>query len=93
MAQAQANRVRISSRVSINVQNKLERAAELIGSTLNQFIINSAIQEAQRIIEQESVIKLSEADAKKVFALIDNPPKPNKRLQAAVKSYRSAVCA
>ncbi len=47
---------------------------------------NSAYQEAQRVIERESVIRLSQRDARKVLSLLDHPPKPNKRLKAAVKA-------
>jgi len=30
-------------------------------------------------------------DAHKVLALLDNPPKPNKRLKDAVKAFKAAV--
>ena len=43
------------------------------------------------MIERESVIRLSQKDAHKVLALLDNPPKPNKRLKAAVKEFKGAV--
>ncbi len=33
----------------------------------------------------KSIIHLSEKDARKVLSLLDNPPKPNKRLKNAVK--------
>ena len=49
------------------------------------------IMEAQRVIERESVIRLSQKDAHKVLALLDNPPKPNKRLKDAVKAFKGTV--
>jgi uncharacterized protein (DUF1778 family) len=55
--------------------------------------VQTAYEEAQRVIERESVIRLSQKDARKVLSLLDNPPKPNKRLNDAVKAFKGAVLA
>jgi uncharacterized protein (DUF1778 family) len=86
-------RKRITARVSDTVRVTLEQAAELLGATVNQFVVQTAYQEAQRVIERESVIRLSQKDARKVLALLDNPPKPNKRLKDAVKVFKGTVLA
>jgi uncharacterized protein (DUF1778 family) len=54
-------------------------------------VVQSAYQEAQRILERETVIRLSQRDAQKVFALLERPPKPNKQLRDAVKAYHDLV--
>jgi uncharacterized protein (DUF1778 family) len=69
----------------------MEQAAELMGATLNQFMVQVAYLEAQRVIERESVIRLSQKDARKVLSLIDTPPKPNKLLKQAVKEFKGSV--
>ena len=84
-------RKRITARVSDKVRATLEQAAELLGATVNQFVVQTAYQEAQRVIERESVIRLSQKDARKVLSLLDHPPKPNKRLKDAVKQFKSAM--
>jgi uncharacterized protein (DUF1778 family) len=84
-------RKRITARVSDRVRNTLEQAAELLGANVNQFIVQTAYVEAQRVIERESVIRLSQKDAHKVLALLDNPPKANKRLRDAVKLFKGTV--
>ena len=84
-------RKRITARVSDTVRVTLEQAAELLGATVNQFIVQTAYQEAQRMIERESVIRLSQKDARKVLSLLDNSPKPNKRLKDAVKAFKGTV--
>jgi uncharacterized protein (DUF1778 family) len=86
-------RKRVTARVSDTVRVTLEQAAELLGATVNQFVVQTAYQEAQRVIERESVIRLSQKDARKVLALLDNPPKPNKRLRDAAKVFKGTVCA
>lgn len=84
-------RKRITARVSDQVRITLEQAAELLGSTVNQFVVQTAYLEAQRVIERELVIRLSQKDARKVLSLIDNPPKPNQRLKEAAKDFKGSV--
>lgn len=84
-------RTRITARVSENVRDALEQAAELLGSTVNQFVVQTAYQEAQRLLERESIIRLSQKDARKVLSLLDAPPKSNKALKDAVKAYKGSV--
>jgi len=84
-------RTRITARVSDNVRVTLEQAAELLGSTVNQFVVQTAYQEAQRVIEKESIIRLSQKDAQKILSLLDNPPKPNKKLRDAVSTFKGTV--
>ena len=84
-------RKRITARVAENVRVTLEQAAELLGATVNQFMVQTAYQEALRVLERESLIRLSQKDAEKVFSLLDHPPKPNKRLNHAVEVFRGGM--
>jgi uncharacterized protein (DUF1778 family) len=84
-------RKRITARVSDSVRDTLEQAAELLGATVNQFVVQSAYLEAQRVIERESVIRLSQKDAHKILSTLDNPPKPNKQLKDAVRKFKGTV--
>ncbi|HEV2330994.1 MAG TPA: DUF1778 domain-containing protein [Verrucomicrobiae bacterium] len=85
------SRKRITARVSDSVRDTLEQAAELLGATVNQFVVQTAYTEAQRVIERESVIRLSQKDAHKVLSLLDDSPKPNKRLKDAAKAFKARV--
>lgn len=84
-------RKRITARVSDSVRETLEQAAELLGATVNQFVVQTAYVEAQRVIERESVIRLSQKDAHRILTLLDHPPRANKRLKDAVKIHQSIV--
>ncbi len=84
-------RKRITVRVSDQVRVTLDQAAELLGATVNQFVVRTAYQEARRVIERESVIRLSQKDARKILSLLDNPPKPNKRLKDALRAFKGSV--
>ena len=59
-------RTRITARVSDIVRTTLEQAAELSGATVNQFVVQTAYLEAQRLIERETVIRLSQSDARRI---------------------------
>jgi uncharacterized protein (DUF1778 family) len=82
---------RITARVPAELRETLAQAARLQGATLNQFVVQSAFQEAQRIVERETLIRLSQRDAQKVFTLLDHAPKPNGPLREVVKACRAKV--
>lgn len=83
------NEARVTARIPASVKETLQKAADLSGATLNQFLVQAALKEAHNILEAERVITLSEQDAEKVFRLIENPPKPNARLLAAVERHKA----
>jgi uncharacterized protein (DUF1778 family) len=81
---------RVSARVSSKVYDALAQAAELTGATLNQFLVQSAYEKAQEVIEKERFIKMTVRSASAFFDALEQPPPPNKKLRLAVKSYRKA---
>lgn len=84
---------RIGARVPPDFYETLNRAAELTGATVNQFLVQSALKEAQAVIEREQTIRLSRRDCERLLELLellDNPPKPNARLKTAQKRYQKA---
>jgi uncharacterized protein (DUF1778 family) len=76
--------VRLTARISHSVQATLLQAAEISGSTLNQFLVQAAIEKAQQILDADRVIKLSAAEADRIFELLENPPVPNQQLKQAM---------
>lgn len=88
MGSVTAKQDRIGARVPHDVYETLCRAAELSGATINQFLVQSALKEAQAVIEREQVIRLSTRDWSWMLGLLENPPKPNAKLKAAMKRYQ-----
>ncbi len=85
-------RGRITARLSAEKQELLQLAADLSGSTLNQFVVQSALRAAEHVIEQEEVIRsirLTVEQSQRFFALLDAPAKPNEALQRAMKRFRN----
>ena len=91
MPTMEADKIRLTTRVPASLRDTLEQAAQLQGASLNQFVIQTAFEEAQRILERESVIRLSREDARRMFELLENPPKANRRLKQAVKDFKASV--
>jgi uncharacterized protein (DUF1778 family) len=89
MTLASDERGRITARVPQSVQDTLQQAADLLGAPLNQFIVQAALREAQRVIEHERVVELSCHDAAFLLRLLDKAPKPNARLARALQNYKS----
>lgn len=90
MATAIVKQDRIGARVPHEVYETLCRAAELTGATVNQFLVQAALKEAQEVIERQEVIRLSPRDWNWLLELTENPPKPNAKLKAALKRYQKA---
>jgi uncharacterized protein (DUF1778 family) len=80
-------RGRITARMPQNVRDTLQQAADLLGATLNQFVVQAALSEARRVIECDRVIHLSGTDAVFLLNLLEKPPAPNARLRKALQYY------
>ncbi len=83
-AVARRNEARVTARVPKRVQDRLQYAADLTGATLNQFMVQSALKEADAIIEKENLIVLSKRDAQVFFRALANPP-------AATDAFKKAA--
>ena len=81
---------RVSARVPAHVYNTLAQAADLIGATLNQFLVQSAFEKAQTVIENERLIKMTTRSANAFFNALENPPPPNEKLKHAMKAYKGS---
>ncbi len=83
---------RISARVPSHVRDRIAMAAQAMGATVNQFLVQSAVEKATEVLERERVISLSSNDAKIVYALLDAPPAPSDALKSAVRSRKGLLC-
>lgn len=75
-----------------DVYERIAEAAKTVGATLNQFIVQSAIEKANDVIERERTIHLSTRAAKAVFDLLENPPQPSRQLKKALQQRKNILC-
>ncbi|MEK6673360.1 MAG: DUF1778 domain-containing protein [Nitrospirota bacterium] len=83
---------RIPARMPYDVYERIAEAAKTVGATLNQFIVQSALEKANDIIARERTIHLSTQAAKTVFDLLENPPQPTMQLKKAFQQRKKLLC-
>lgn len=89
MASSPARTQRFDARLSARDKQLLDRAAQLSGRSLTEFVIGTAREAALRAIARYDGVVLADADDQAAFvrALLD-PPAPNRRLRRAVQRHR-----
>jgi uncharacterized protein (DUF1778 family) len=84
---AQAGK-RLTTRITDHVQERLQVAADIVGATLNQFVVQAALEKAERVIESESTILLTRRESLRLLEMIENPPPRNKKFLQAQARYQ-----
>jgi uncharacterized protein (DUF1778 family) len=79
---------RLTTRITDHVQSTLQAAADLVGSTVNQFVVQAALEKAGKIIESESSIVLTRRESLRLLELIENPPPRNEKFTQAQAKYQ-----
>ena len=79
---------RFQTRMPYHVHERLMHAAEVSGATLNQFVVQSALEKANSLLEREQILNLTYRDAEALFDAIEQPPSPNEHLIKAARNYK-----
>jgi uncharacterized protein (DUF1778 family) len=79
---------RLTTRITDHVQGTLQVAADLVGATLNQFVVQAALEKAAKVIESESTIALTRRESLRLLEMIENPPPRNEKFLQAQARYR-----
>jgi uncharacterized protein (DUF1778 family) len=87
-ATAKAKRERLEARITPEQKALFQRAADLTGRSLTDFVVSSVQAAAEEAIEQHHVIHLSARDSLIFAEAILNPAEPNEHLRAAARRYR-----
>lgn len=78
---------RLEARVSRDQKALFQRAAELQGRTLTDFVIASVHDAAVRVISETQTIRLSAKESQAFAEALLNPREPNARLKTAARRY------
>ncbi|NJM29891.1 MAG: DUF1778 domain-containing protein [Rhizobiales bacterium] len=82
---------RMHLRVRPEVKARLVRAAALRNTDLTNFVTETALRAADAVIAEAESIRLNERDFKRVLELLENPPKPNAKLRAAIAALPDTI--
>lgn len=74
----------------LNEEQKLliQRAADLEGRTMTDFVLHSAESAAERTIEKRAMLILTARETEAFANAILNPPDPGRVLRQAARAYR-----
>lgn len=82
---------RLEARVKPEIKALWQKAAELEGRTLTDFVVASVQEAAYQVIERHEKLKLDEEDSKAFVDALLDPPQPNKFLVAAALRYKETI--
>ena len=75
---------RFNIRILPEQKAMIARAAALSNKDMTDFILDKVMREAQAVIEAAEVVSVPKRDFARILDLLENPPKPNARLKAAI---------
>jgi uncharacterized protein (DUF1778 family) len=78
---------RLEARISSDQKALFQRAAEIQGRTLTDFVIASVHDAAVRTIDETQAIRLTEQESRAFAEALLNPREPSPRLKAAAQRY------
>jgi uncharacterized protein (DUF1778 family) len=82
---------RLETRISKEHKELFQRAADIQGRSLTDFVITSVLEAAKKAIQEHEMMILSAQD-RQVFAnALLNPPEPSTKLQAAAQRYKQQM--
>lgn len=88
MSNIASSKSRLEARVSPEIKELSQRAADLEGLTLTDFVSVSVKEKALQVIEQHQKLQLSIEDSIAFVDALLNPPEPNEALKAAAKHHQ-----
>lgn len=88
---AETRNDRLQIRLDAASKSVLQRAASYRRKTVSQFVLATALEEAEKVIRENELVNLSGADWTIFFDALTNPPPPNAALRRAFAKYQKAT--
>jgi len=86
-----ARMYRFDARLNRDQKLLIQRAADLAGRSMTDFVLQSAEAAAERTIQERAMLVLSARDSLTIAAAILNPRGPGQTLRKAVRQYAVAM--
>jgi uncharacterized protein (DUF1778 family) len=88
---AVTKRERLEARITADQKALFQRAADLSGRSLTDFVVSSLQEAAEEVVRSHEVMRLSARDSAALIEALLNPPPPNENLRAAAERYRKFI--
>lgn len=80
---------RLEARVQPEKKERIQRAADIEGLSLSDFVVSKAYAAAEEIIREHEMMELNAQDSVLFVEALLNPPEPNENLRAAFRDYEA----
>jgi uncharacterized protein (DUF1778 family) len=88
---ARSKPYRFDARLNERQRLLIQRAADLEGRSLTDFVLHSAEEAAERAIEERTLIMLTARDSEAFVEKLLHPEEPGPVLRTAVKRYKDRL--
>ena len=82
---------RLEARISHEQKTLFQQAALLSTRTLSEFVVASAQEAAQRIVDEHENVRLTREEQLRFVKALLKPTAPSKRLRQAAAQYRATT--
>lgn len=82
---------RLEARLPAETKAIIQRAADISGRSLSDFVVSSALGAAEETIRRHEVIALSARDSIAFVEALLNPREPNEALREAFRRHRELI--
>jgi uncharacterized protein (DUF1778 family) len=83
-------RERLEARVTPEQKALFQRAADLTGRSLTDFVVGSAQAAAEATVRTHQMLELTARETESFLAALQDPPAPNQRLRAAAREHQTS---
>lgn len=88
---ATAKTERLEARVPVFLKRMVQRAADLQGRSITDFVVSTLDKSARETVREHEVMKLNARDSLKLAKALIDPPAPNAALRKAMALHRKMV--
>lgn len=82
---------RLEARISKEQKELFQRAANIQGRSLTDFVVSSVLDAAKRAIQEHEMMILSVQDREVFIEALLNPPESSSKLKAAAQRYKQNI--
>ena len=76
---------RLAARATRKQKATIQRAAQIAGRSITDFLVDSALAMAEKTIRGQQVLELTQRETEAFFAAVENPPVLDEKMREAAK--------
>ena len=82
---------RLDARITSQQKELISEAAQMFGMTTTQFVIQTAVRRARRLLRDEAIVRTNDRDREVLINALVAPPEPSEALQKAWRDYEDVT--